>query len=87
MMTLLIGWLAAFGVQPTVALPLAPTSAFVSLKSARPVIDLTPCILTGEVKAECGTLKVYENRAARSGRQIELRLAIIRATTNYARST
>jgi len=53
-----------------------PTSA--------PVIELRPCQLaapdsTGRVKAECGTLTVFENRAAGSGRTIDLRVAVLKA--------
>ncbi len=41
-------------------------------------IQLTPCSL-GNSRAQCGTLKVFENRAARRGRMIELRIAVIKA--------
>ena len=41
-------------------------------------ITLQPCTL-GTTPAQCGTLQVYENRATRSGRMIDLRIAVIKA--------
>ncbi len=41
-------------------------------------IQLQPCSL-GSNRAQCGTLKVYENRSSRRGRMIELRVAVIKA--------
>lgn len=55
---------------------LLPTSTFNSPLS--PSIQLEPCQL-GSTQAQCGTLKVYENREARSGRMIDLRVAVIKA--------
>ncbi len=46
--------------------------------STPPSIQLQPCSL-GNSRAQCGTLKVFENRAARSGRSFELRVAVIKA--------
>ncbi|RPI33653.1 MAG: alpha/beta fold hydrolase, partial [Chloroflexota bacterium] len=48
----------------------------------KPTISLEPCQLSapGQVtrkEAKCGTLTVYENREAGSGRQIDLRIAVI----------
>ncbi len=37
----------------------------------------------GSYSAQCGTLKVYENRAARSGRMIDLRVAVIKAQSEH----
>ena len=54
--------------------PIAPTPA----ATAGPSIHLEPCRL-GSMAAECGTFAVYENRAARSGRMIALRVAVIKA--------
>jgi len=48
-----------------------------------PRLDLKPCTLPGvdaAAKPTCGTLTVYENRAARSGRTIGLRVVVFRAT-------
>jgi pimeloyl-ACP methyl ester carboxylesterase len=49
-----------------------------------PKIQFSPCQLTvpgmkTSLKAECGKLKVYEDRVSQSGRQIELNLAVIPA--------
>jgi pimeloyl-ACP methyl ester carboxylesterase len=41
---------------------------------------LEPCRLDGGVQAQCGTLTVYEDRAAQSGRTIDLDVAVIPAT-------
>jgi pimeloyl-ACP methyl ester carboxylesterase len=60
----LAGLLAACGQ------PMAP--------AARPALTLKPCQL-GSASALCGTLSVYENRAAASGRRIGLRVAVIKA--------
>lgn len=57
-------------------MPSAPAAA---QKSS---IALQPCIL-GSTPAQCGTLKVYENRAARSGRMIDLRVAVIKAQSDH----
>ncbi|MFN8421261.1 MAG: alpha/beta fold hydrolase [Anaerolineae bacterium] len=42
-------------------------------------IKLEPCVLAGSVSAECGTLRVYEDRLTHRGRQIDLRVAVLRA--------
>ena len=48
-------------------------------------LDLTPCQLPGlEREARCGTLEVYENRAARAGRKIGLRVAVLPAEAQVA---
>ncbi len=39
---------------------------------------LSPCKL-GITPAQCGTLRVYENRGAQQGRQIDIRVAVIKA--------
>jgi pimeloyl-ACP methyl ester carboxylesterase len=44
-----------------------------------PPIELSPC-RTGGITAQCGTYSVYENRAARTGRTIDLRIAVLPAT-------
>jgi pimeloyl-ACP methyl ester carboxylesterase len=46
--------------------------------SERPTIQLTPCTV-GTEQAQCGVLRVYENRAAGSGRMIDLKVVIIKA--------
>jgi pimeloyl-ACP methyl ester carboxylesterase len=55
-----------------------------SIGPSAPTITLEPCHLSApglstRLPAECGTLTVYEDRAAQSGRQISLRVAVIPA--------
>ena len=45
-----------------------------------PAIDLKPCEIRGLTGAKCGTLEVYENRAARKGRKINLYVVVLPAT-------
>jgi len=45
--------------------------------TSQPAIDLQPCGL-GSSSALCGTLQVYENREAHSGRMISLNVAVIK---------
>jgi pimeloyl-ACP methyl ester carboxylesterase len=45
---------------------------------AKPAIQLEPCTVL-YYQAECGKLRVYEDRASRKGRQFDLNLAVIRA--------
>jgi pimeloyl-ACP methyl ester carboxylesterase len=48
---------------------------------APPRLALAPCKLPGlEKEAQCGTFEVFEDRAARSGRKIPLRVAVLPAT-------
>lgn len=44
-----------------------------------PTLVLEPCHLNGGVEARCGTLTVYEDRAAESGRTIDLRIVVFPA--------
>ncbi len=48
------------------------------------LLPLEPCTLSGTAGALCGTLRVWEDRDARAGRQIDLRVAVIRATRRSA---
>src|SRR5512135_623091 len=55
-----------------------------SNRQDRSRIPLEPCQLAAPVgparlAAQCGKLTVYENRAAQSGRQIDLRVAVLPA--------
>lgn len=53
--------------------------------SAARRLDLTPCKLPGlEREGRCGTLEVYEDRAARTGRKIGLRVAVMPAESPAA---
>jgi pimeloyl-ACP methyl ester carboxylesterase len=46
-------------------------------------LRLQPCEVRGiEGKAQCGTLDVYENRAAKKGRKISLKVLVLPATGN-----
>lgn len=51
--------------------------------AAPPKIDLHLCQVAG-VAAECGTLSVFEDRAANRGRKIEIHVAVIRASGNQS---
>lgn len=46
----------------------------------KPVIQLSPCQV-GSYQAECGKLRVFENRATKKGRSFNLNLAVIRASS------
>lgn len=47
-----------------------------------PALTVEPCSLPGvEGPARCGTLEVWENRAARSGRRISLRFVVVPGTS------
>ena len=52
------------------------------LSAKPPKPDLKPCVVGNEYQAECGTLSVFEDRAAQSGREIDLQLAVIKARTS-----
>lgn len=76
--------LGAMGIALLVACAaaLTPTPA-VPGDDVRTGITLKPCQLSApgvadRLSAECGTFTVFENRAAGSGRQIHLRVAVIR---------
>jgi pimeloyl-ACP methyl ester carboxylesterase len=71
-----VGALAACSSATMNQMPSTPTAAQNSS------IALQPCML-GSTAALCGTLKVYENRAARSGRMIDLRVAVIKAQSDH----
>ena len=42
-----------------------------------PSIDLKPCTLA-DISAQCGALRVYEDREARRGRKINIQVAVIK---------
>ena len=70
----------------TLVVACAPASVS-SSRNARPVVALQDCQLsapgmTSRHAAQCGTLTVFEDRSARSGRQIDLRIAVLPATGN-----
>ncbi|MGA2490742.1 MAG: hypothetical protein ABSF99_11255, partial [Anaerolineales bacterium] len=47
---------------------------------AVPSIKLKPCVIAGS-SAECGKLRVYEDRQAKKGRMIDLNIAVIRSSS------
>jgi pimeloyl-ACP methyl ester carboxylesterase len=49
-----------------------------SITPQQPSISLQPCKV-GNISALCGTLTVYEDRATRSGRMIDLHVAVVKA--------
>jgi pimeloyl-ACP methyl ester carboxylesterase len=53
-------------------------------KPPRP--DLSPCVVGNEYLADCGTLSVFEDRGAQTGRKIDLQLAVIKARTSSQRA-
>ena len=65
--------LSACGGMPIKPSPVAPVTP-------EPTIQFKPCI-AGSLRAQCGILTVYENRAAQTGRMIPLNIAIIRANS------
>jgi pimeloyl-ACP methyl ester carboxylesterase len=46
----------------------------------KPTIQLKPCMVAG-FTAECGQLRVYEDRQSRKGRSFDLNIAVIRSTS------
>jgi pimeloyl-ACP methyl ester carboxylesterase len=74
------------------AAPASPIASVTSTPAAAPTatalpqrswpIQLDDCML-GHAAAKCGTYRVYENRSARSGRQIDLKLAVLPATGDH----
>jgi pimeloyl-ACP methyl ester carboxylesterase len=58
----------------------APTSTAASSETiTMGSLELKPCILTYSMKAYCTTYTVYEDRESRSGRTIDLRVAVVPA--------
>ncbi|HWQ03485.1 MAG TPA: alpha/beta fold hydrolase, partial [Candidatus Nitrosotenuis sp.] len=49
-----------------------------------PQLELQPC-RAGSIEARCGVLEVFENRAAKSGRKIPLRVVVLPATESAQR--
>ena len=66
--------MAACGAAPSSNPSAAPVSPLV----------LTPCVVS-DVAGECGMLRVFENRASRAGRMIDIRVMVIRADSRPAR--
>ena len=93
-LTILSGILTVSACMPTAALTPTPTAASLPAPNtarATPTptsvareatIKLEPCLL-GKAAAKCGTYRVYEDRSARAGRQIDLNIAVLPATTDH----
>jgi pimeloyl-ACP methyl ester carboxylesterase len=65
--------------------PVAVALALVPLGSgAEPRVALRPCVLAGDVSAQCTTIRVPEHRGT-SGRTIGLRVAVVRARDGGSR--
>lgn len=64
--------------SPAATPAVVPTAA--PSPTPKPSIDLQPCTL-GSTAALCGTLRVPENRDAPGGRSIDLRVAVIKASS------
>ena len=68
-------WRLAFAVLAAGLVSCSPAS-----ESPRaPALPLEPCRLEGGVEAQCGTFTVYEDRAATTGRTIDLNIAVFPA--------
>jgi pimeloyl-ACP methyl ester carboxylesterase len=63
-------------------MPSTATALPIAAAPQKSSITLQPCTL-GSASALCGALKVYEDRAARSGRMIDLRVAVIKAQSDH----
>ena len=70
--------LVACSSAATHQMTLTPTFAPESTASKKSPVALQLCKIS-DISALCGTLKVYEDRATRSGRMIDLRIAVIKA--------
>ena len=71
---------------PASAAATAPTQPAVRQPAAVASPQLTPCKVPGErgeVDARCGLFAVYENRAARSGRKIHLKVVVLPALSAH----
>lgn len=66
----------------TAALLLAPST---HLAAQAPAVALAPCDLPGVGAARCGSLEVWENRQARSGRRLTIHFAVLPATGTATR--
>ena len=58
-----------------------PFTQTTTIQASKPFIQLESCQL-GNTPAMCGKLRVFENRAAQSGRMIDLRVVVIKAQSD-----
>ncbi len=72
--------------SPTVATVPTPTNQptlpSLPVPTTAPKLTLRPCML-GDLAARCGTLSVYEDRATKTGRMINLNVAVIPARSAH----
>lgn len=76
---ILTGQLAGCRPSSPARLPGTAAPAPAASTTPEPSIHLQPCML-GELPAECGVLSVYENRATKAGRTIDIHVAVIKAS-------
>jgi hypothetical protein len=58
-----------------------------AVRQTGPKLVLNDCEIRGVPgKAKCGMLEVYENRATKKGRMIALKILVLPATSDLARS-
>src|SRR5512141_3042109 len=71
---------SAFLMKSSLVLAAALIAAACTSGSEAPRLALSPCRLAGlEASAQCATYEVWENRETRTGRRIELNVAVIPA--------
>ncbi len=71
---------ASQSVPATATAKVAPTATALPQRSSS--IKLENCTI-GAATAQCGTYRVYENRSTHSGRQIDLKIAVLPATGDH----
>jgi pimeloyl-ACP methyl ester carboxylesterase len=70
----------------TLAVSLASAGLFAQSEAQRPDFELKPCAYgPNNAPAECGALRVFENRADNRGRRIDIRFMVVRAARPDAR--
>jgi hypothetical protein len=68
----------------TLAMGLSGCESSFERGAGEPTLTLTPCSGGGLSEAQCGTLTVPEDRAAPEGRQIELAIVVVPASSRGA---
>src|SRR5947199_8853058 len=67
-------------------LVLSLSSAAGAVETPKPAAKLSPCKVpgeNGELDARCGLFEVWENRAARAGRKIRLKVVVLPARSPH----
>ena len=65
-----------------ILLVILPACGRSTKQPSKAALQLKPCTV-GSFQAQCGRLQVYENRAARSGRKIDLNIVVIKAQSGH----